>query len=55
VAGDKKPYEYLIQSIRDFYNQEQLLDLMKEARFINSEYRNLTTGIAAIHSGWKKK
>ncbi|NCU49764.1 MAG: bifunctional demethylmenaquinone methyltransferase/2-methoxy-6-polyprenyl-1,4-benzoquinol methylase, partial [Candidatus Fonsibacter ubiquis] len=55
VAGDKKPYEYLIQSIRDFYNQEQLLDLMKEARFINNEYRNLTTGVAAIHSGWKKK
>ena len=55
VAGDKKPYEYLIQSIRDFYNQEQLLDLMKEARFINNEYRNLTTGVTAIHSGWKKK
>jgi demethylmenaquinone methyltransferase/2-methoxy-6-polyprenyl-1,4-benzoquinol methylase len=55
VAGDKKPYEYLIQSIRDFYNQEQLLDLLKEARFINNEYRNLTTGVAAIHSGWKKK
>jgi demethylmenaquinone methyltransferase/2-methoxy-6-polyprenyl-1,4-benzoquinol methylase len=55
VAGDKKPYEYLIQSIKDFYNQEQLLDLMKEAKFINNEYRNLTTGVAAIHSGWKKQ
>ena len=53
VAGDKKPYEYLIQSIKDFYNQEQLLSLMKEAKFINTEYRNLTTGVAAIHSGWK--
>ena len=55
VAGDEKPYEYLIQSIKDFYNQEQLLDLMKEAKFINNEYRNLTTGVAAIHSGWKKQ
>ena len=55
VAGDKRPYEYLIQSIKDFYNQEQLLDLMKEAKFINNEYRNLTTGVAAIHSGWKKQ
>ena len=55
VAGDKKPYEYLIQSIKDFYNQEQLLDLIKEAKFINNEYRNLTTGVAAIHSGWKKQ
>jgi demethylmenaquinone methyltransferase/2-methoxy-6-polyprenyl-1,4-benzoquinol methylase len=55
VAEDKKPYEYLIQSIKDFYNQEQLLDLMKEAKFINNEYRNLTTGVAAIHSGWKKQ
>jgi demethylmenaquinone methyltransferase/2-methoxy-6-polyprenyl-1,4-benzoquinol methylase len=53
VAGDKKPYEYLIQSIKDFYNQDQLLNLMKEAKFINTEYRNLTTGVAAIHSGWK--
>jgi len=53
VAGDKKPYEYLIQSIKDFYNQDQLINLMKEAKFINSEYRNLTTGVAAIHSGWK--
>ncbi|CAO6132621.1 UbiE Methylase involved in ubiquinone/menaquinone biosynthesis [Candidatus Pelagibacterales bacterium] len=55
VAGDEKPYEYLIQSIKDFYNQEQLLDLMKEAKFINNKYRNLTTGVAAIHSGWKKQ
>ena len=55
VAGDEKPYEYLIQSIKDFYNQEQLLDLMKEAKFINNEYRNLKTGVAAIHSGWKKQ
>ncbi|NDC43869.1 MAG: bifunctional demethylmenaquinone methyltransferase/2-methoxy-6-polyprenyl-1,4-benzoquinol methylase, partial [Proteobacteria bacterium] len=40
---------------KDFYNQEQLLNLMKEAKFINAEYRNLTTGVAAIHSGWKIK
>jgi demethylmenaquinone methyltransferase/2-methoxy-6-polyprenyl-1,4-benzoquinol methylase len=53
VAGDKKPYEYLVQSIKDFYDQEQLLTLMREAKFANTEYRNLTTGVAAIHSGWK--
>ena len=53
VAGDKKPYEYLVQSIKDFYDQEQLLALMKEAKFAHTEYRNLTTGVAAIHSGWK--
>jgi demethylmenaquinone methyltransferase/2-methoxy-6-polyprenyl-1,4-benzoquinol methylase len=53
IAGDRKPYEYLIQSIKDFYSQEELLNFMKESKFKNTEYRNLTTGVAAIHSGWK--
>ena len=53
VAGQKEPYEYLIKSIEDFINQEELIDLMKTNKFDNCSYRNLSGGIVAIHSGWK--
>ena len=53
VVGSSKPYEYLINSIDTFYNQEQLLELITKNGFTNVEYRNLSNGISAIHSGWK--
>ena len=53
IVGSSKPYEYLINSIDAFYNQEQLLKLIIRNGFTNVEYRNLTNGISAIHSGWK--
>ena len=53
IVGSSKPYEYLINSIDAFYNQEQLLELITKNGFINVEYRNLSNGISAIHSGWK--
>ncbi len=53
VVGDKKPYEYLISSIENFINQEELMDLIEKNKFKNSSYRNLSGGIVAIHSGWK--
>ena len=53
IAGSSKPYEYLINSIDTFYNQKQLLELMTKNGFANVEYRNLSNGISAIHSGWK--
>jgi len=53
VAGQKAPYEYLIKSIEEFINQEELIDLMKLNKFKNCTYRNFTGGIVAIHSGWK--
>ena len=53
IVGSSKPYEYLINSIEDFYSQEELLNLLKLNGFQNTEYRNLSGGIAAIHSGWK--
>jgi len=53
VVGSSKPYEYLVKSIDSFYDQKQLLDLMTKNGFINVEYRNLSNGISAIHSGWK--
>jgi len=53
IVGSSKPYEYLIKSIDEFYNQDQLIELMKYNGFSNIEYRNLSNGISAIHSGWK--
>ena len=53
VIGKKEPYEYLVKSIEEFINQEELIDLMKKNNFINCSYRNLSGGIVAIHSGWK--
>ena len=53
VVGSSKPYDYLVKSIKEFYNQKQLLDLMLNNGFSNVEYRNLSNGVSAIHSGWK--
>jgi demethylmenaquinone methyltransferase/2-methoxy-6-polyprenyl-1,4-benzoquinol methylase len=53
IAGSSEPYEYLINSIDAFYSQEQLLELITKNGFANVEYRNLSNGISAIHSGWK--
>lgn len=53
IVGDSQPYSYLIDSINSFLNQEELLDILKENKFENCEYRNISGGIVAIHSGWK--
>ncbi len=53
VVGDKQPYEYLIKSIEDFLNQEELIDAMVKNNFKKCTYRNLSGGIVSIHSGWK--
>ncbi len=49
------PYDYLVQSIESFFNQEEFSKKLFERGFANVQYRNLTNGIAAIHSGWKIK
>ena len=53
IVGDKKPYEYLVNSIDEFLNQEQLIEIMKKNNFANCSYKNLNGGLVAIHSGWK--
>ena len=53
VVGEKEPYEYLVESIDKFLNQEELLELMKKNKFEKCSYRNLSGGIVSIHSGWK--
>ena len=53
IVGNDKPYKYLVKSIDEFYDQEQLVELMRKSGFSNIEFRNLSNGISAIHSGWK--
>ena len=53
VVGSSEPYNYLVKSIEEFYNQKQLLELLINNGFSNVEYRNLSNGVSAIHSGWK--
>ena len=53
VVGEKMPYEYLIKSIENFVNQDELIDLMIKENFKKCTYRNLSGGIVSIHTGWK--
>ena len=51
--GDTLNYEYLIESIKRFPDQNELSLLISNSNFISVKHRNLSGGIAAIHSGWK--
>ena len=53
IAGDRDSYQYLVESIRRFPDQEQFAEMIREAGFENVSYRNMTMGVAALHSGWK--
>ena len=53
VVGEKEPYEYLVKSIENFLNQDELISLMIDKGFKKCAYRNLSGGIVSIHSGWK--
>ena len=53
VAGDEQSYRYLAESIRVFPDQERLAAMMRAAGFARVAVRNLSGGIAAIHSGWR--
>ena len=53
VVGEWQPYQYLVESIRKFPDQEHFKDMIEEAGFRNVTYENLTCGVVAIHSGFK--
>jgi demethylmenaquinone methyltransferase/2-methoxy-6-polyprenyl-1,4-benzoquinol methylase len=53
TAGNAEAYRYLVESIRRFPRQEKFADMIRAAGFSRVAYRNLTGGIAAIHSGWR--
>ncbi|SNS11473.1 bifunctional demethylmenaquinone methyltransferase/2-methoxy-6-polyprenyl-1,4-benzoquinol methylase UbiE [Antarctobacter heliothermus] len=53
IAQDRDSYQYLVESIRQFPDQETFLDMVQRAGFENAKYRNLTMGVACLHSVWK--
>jgi len=53
VANDRASYQYLVESIRKFPDQETFAGMFRQAGFEQVKYRNLSMGIAALHSGWK--
>ncbi|OWU85817.1 ubiquinone biosynthesis methyltransferase UbiE [Oceanicola sp. 22II-s10i] len=53
IANDRDSYQYLVESIRQFPDQETFLGMVRAAGFEQAKYRNLSMGIACLHSGWK--
>ena len=53
IVGNRMPYDYLVKSIDEFYNQEEFSEKLNESGFFNIKFRNLANGIASIHTGWK--
>jgi demethylmenaquinone methyltransferase/2-methoxy-6-polyprenyl-1,4-benzoquinol methylase len=53
VTGNRDAYRYLVESIRRFPSQTALCDLIKAAGLERPRFRNLTGGVAALHSAWR--
>ena len=53
VANDRDSYQYLVESIRKFPDQDSFATMIRQAGFEQVKYRNLTMAVAALHSGWK--
>jgi demethylmenaquinone methyltransferase/2-methoxy-6-polyprenyl-1,4-benzoquinol methylase len=53
IARDRDSYQYLVESIRKFPDQAKFADMIEAAGFGQVKFRNLSMGIAALHSGWK--
>lgn len=53
ITGDRASYQYLVESIRRFPDQETFAEMIRTVGFEQVAYRNLSMGIAALHSGWK--
>jgi 2-methoxy-6-polyprenyl-1,4-benzoquinol methylase len=53
VANDRASYQYLVESIRRFPDQDTFAGMMEEAGFQGVSYTNFTFGVCAVHSGFK--
>lgn len=53
ITGDRDSYQYLVESIRKFPDQDHFLSMIQHSGFEQAKYRNLSLGIACLHSGWK--
>ncbi len=54
VSGERGAYEYLPESVSRFPDQKELVRMMQTAGFAEVRYKNLTGGIAAIHTGIRR-
>jgi demethylmenaquinone methyltransferase/2-methoxy-6-polyprenyl-1,4-benzoquinol methylase len=52
VTKDRDSYQYLVESIRRFPDQQTFADMMRAAGFSRVSYTNFTGGVAALHQGW---
>ena len=53
VTGDRDAYAYLVESIRRFPRQSHLAEMIAQAGLDQVKFRNLTGGVAALHSAWR--
>jgi 2-methoxy-6-polyprenyl-1,4-benzoquinol methylase len=56
IAADRDSYQYLVESIERFPDQETFADMIREAGFVlprGQAWENLTFGVSAIHTGVK--
>jgi len=53
VAQDEESYRYLAESIRRFPPQAKFAGMIREAGLDQAKVRNLSGGIAAMHSAWR--
>ena len=53
IANDRDAYAYLVESIRCFPDQEAFAQMIMDAGLAQVKVRNLSGGVAAIHSAWR--
>ncbi|OXB70246.1 UNVERIFIED_CONTAM: hypothetical protein H355_012823 [Colinus virginianus] len=53
VAGNRDAYQYLVESIRRFPDQEAFAAMLSAAGFLHVSYSNILGGVVAVHSGFK--
>jgi ubiquinone/menaquinone biosynthesis methyltransferase len=53
IVGERESYEYLVESIRNFPDQERFSKMISDAGYQNVSYQNLAFGVATIHTAYK--
>ena len=53
ITNNEDAYKYLVESIRMFPDQDKLSSMFVKSKFERVKYKNLSKGIASLHSGWK--
>ena len=53
ITGNEDAYQYLVESIRQFPKKEEFLNMLDYNAFKATGYKTLTSGVVAIHYGYK--